>query len=115
MEAMKDDIKDTFIKCVVKEAISLCDPNNPSLTELFRGSTIEDLSQFNFTHQDDKLQLKSPLLSSTLQAVAESAGIERNVKKTKETLIQVWQQQQTSSSPVGHQLWTLTKYWPHLF
>ena len=84
MKEAKDYITASFIQSVVEEADNLCDPDNHSL---FRESTIEDLNKFNFTQQDLELQLKAPLLASTLHAVAENTNIKRNVKKTKKTLI----------------------------
>ncbi len=83
-EEAEEEFRFALVNTVVKEVTNLCSPNNPSL---FRGANLKDLRKFSYAEQHQELQDKSPLLSAVLHAAAESQGLQRNVRKTRETLI----------------------------
>ncbi|XP_072166071.1 uncharacterized protein [Diadema setosum] len=83
-KGMQEKMKDVFVKMIHKEVEGMCKLNPPSS---FRDSSLSALSSISFKQQATELTANAPTLLSALEAAAEPHRLERNVQKTKETLI----------------------------
>eukprot|EP00057_Strongylocentrotus_purpuratus_P018700 XP_011673174.1 PREDICTED: uncharacterized protein LOC105442605 [Strongylocentrotus purpuratus] len=79
-----DFFKDAFLQQIRDEVDVLCKPANKSA---FRESSLSDLKNFNIKQQATELKSKAPTLLSVLEAATETPRRDRNVEKTKESVL----------------------------
>ena len=83
MDETRELVKEHFVKSIAKEAEDLCSIH----ASLFRGSTVNNLKEFDYKLQHQELHHHAPHLTSVLHAVAEGKRLHRNIHKTPETII----------------------------
>ena len=84
MDISKDIVDKSILLKVQKELEGLCKKSHKSA---FRDSSLDALQHFDLKQQELELQSEAPTFYSILQMAAEPQRIERNVQKTKETLL----------------------------
>ena len=84
MEAAKEQMHNLMVLEVKRETDMLCKPDTNSS---FRNSSIEGLKEFSLKTQQEELEKNAPVLMAMLKAASTSDQMDKNVTKTKESVL----------------------------
>lgn len=83
LDEVQKKVEGLYLSTIQKEVNDMCKVSTPSS---FRDSSLSAIKSFDVKQQEKELLSTAPTLVSVLQAAAEPNRMERNVRKTKESL-----------------------------